>query len=119
MKKIIVVDDDPAILEVIKIILEENDYDVRTSSNSGFINNIDNDLPDLILLDVLLSGEDGRIITKKLKQGAKTKNIPVVMISAHPSANTSVYEAGADDFIPKPFDIDYLLEVVDRNIASR
>lgn len=118
MKKILVVDDDPAILEVIKIILEENEYEVKTSQDGKIFGEIKKNPPDLILLDVLLSGIDGRNITRDLKKDKNTKKIPIVMISAHPSADKTVFKAGANDFVAKPFDIDHLLEVVDRNIAS-
>lgn len=119
MKKILVVDDDPAILEVIKIILEDSDYHVMISENGDIFNLVEEYDPDLILLDVLLSGEDGREIAKNLKNGNKTKNIPIVMISAHPSAAAAVVQTGANDFISKPFDIDYFLEVVERNLKQK
>lgn len=66
-------------------------------------------LPDLIILDVLLSGKDGRELVKHLKRQEETKHIPVMMLSAHPSAKESVREAGAQDFVAKPFDIDVFL----------
>jgi len=69
-------------------------------------------LPDLILLDVLLSGKDGREIVKQLKSQEETKSIPIIMFSAHPSAEKTAREAGADDFVAKPFHIDFLLAVV-------
>jgi DNA-binding response OmpR family regulator len=117
MKKILVVDDDPAILEVIQIILEDNNYLVNTSLSGKIFNDLE-DTPDLILLDVLLSGEDGRDIAKKLKNNKNTKNIPIIMISAHPSARESVRNMDAVDFISKPFDIDKLLEIVDKNLSE-
>src|SRR5438552_1892400 len=117
MRKVLVVDDDPAILEVIQIILEDNKYQVETSLNGKIFNDLKRK-PDLIILDVLLSGEDGRDIIKKLKADKKTKHIPVVMISAHPSAGETVFKLGAADFISKPFDIDRLLEAVENNISA-
>ncbi len=116
MKKILAIDDDEAILEVVKFILEENDYEVRTSENGRISGILDEFEPDMILLDVLLSGEDGRDIARRLKSDKKTKNIPLVMISAHPSANVSAKAAGADEFIAKPFEIDHFLEVVDKRL---
>ena len=118
MKKILVVDDDPAILEVIKIILEDNNYEVETSENGNFVENFNGINPDLILLDVLLSGEDGRDIARALKSQKNTREIPIVMISAHPNAYEGSLKSGADDFISKPFDIDHLLEVVDKNLKG-
>jgi DNA-binding response OmpR family regulator len=109
-KRILVVDDEPDILEFLQVILEEEGYQVVTSQKAEFLDQLHNGgLPDLILLDVLLSGKDGREIVKYLKRKAETKAIPVIMISAHPSAEETARAAGADDFLAKPFDIEVLL----------
>ena len=109
-KKILVVDDEPDILEFIQVILEEEGYGVLTSDKGEFLEQLHNGgLPDLILVDVLLSGKDGREIVKHLKSQEETKHIPVIMCSAHPSAEQTAREAGAEDFIAKPFEIDLLL----------
>jgi DNA-binding response OmpR family regulator len=115
-KKILVVDDDPSILEVINLILSENNYDVCTSPDGHVFENL-KCAPDLIVLDVLLSGEDGRDIIKKLRKDKITHDIPVVMYSAHPSAGAQVKKLGANDFIAKPFEIEDFLKVVKKNIV--
>ena len=112
-KKILVVDDELDILEFLQVILEEEGYAVLTSQKGEYPEQLHNGgLPDLILLDVLLSGKDGREIVKYLKQQDETKDIPVIMFSAHPSAEQTAREAGAEDFIAKPFEIDELLAKV-------
>lgn len=112
-KKILVVDDEPDILEFLQVILEEEGYVVLTSQKGEYLEQLHNGgLPDLILLDVLLSGKDGREIVKYLKQQDETKDIPVIMFSAHPSAEQTAREAGSEDFIAKPFEIDELLAKV-------
>jgi DNA-binding response OmpR family regulator len=112
-KKILVVDDDPDIVEFIQTLLEDEGYAVITASRSEYFDDLCAiSVPDLILLDMLLSGQDGRDIARKLKSQAKTKRIPLIMFSAHPHAEKMVMEAGADDFIKKPFDIDLFLEKV-------
>jgi DNA-binding response OmpR family regulator len=73
-------------------------------------------LPDLILIDVLLSGKDGREIVKSLKSQQETKQIPTIMFSAHPSAEETMQQAGADDFLEKPFDIDVLLAKITHHL---
>jgi DNA-binding response OmpR family regulator len=109
-KKILVVDDEPDILEFLQVILEEEGYAVLTSEKGEFLEQLHNgSLPELILVDVLLSGKDGREIVKHLKSQEETKPIPVIMFSAHPSAEQTAREAGAEDFIAKPFEIDELL----------
>jgi DNA-binding response OmpR family regulator len=81
-----------------------------TSQKAEYLEQLHNGgLPDLILLDVLLSGKDGRDIVKYLKQHEETKRIPVIIFSAHPGAEQTALEAGADDFMAKPFEIDDLL----------
>lgn len=117
-KKILIVDDDEAILEVVKLMLESEDYDVETSLNGAIIRRMSASKPDLILLDVLLSGEDGREICKQLKSAESTRNIPVIMFSAHYNANQAALNCGADDFLNKPFDLDNLLAKVSKHITA-
>ncbi len=116
-KKILIIDDDPAILEVTQIILSSYNYDVQTSLDGKILNKI-KIVPDLIILDVLLSGEDGRQIVKKIRADSVIKNTPVVMFSADPSAADTVVNCGADDFISKPFEIDAFLKIVAKNMPS-
>jgi len=109
-KRLLVVDDEPDILEFLRVILEEEGYEVVTSVKGDYLEQLHNGgLPHLILLDVLLSGKDGREIVKYLKSQQETKHIPVIMFSAHPSAEQTSRRAGADDFLAKPFDIEVLL----------
>jgi DNA-binding response OmpR family regulator len=118
-KTILVVDDDPDILDAIQWMLEDAGYDVHTAEKGDYAENLRDDnggLPDLIILDVLLSGKDGRAICKLLKSRPDTRRIPIVMVSAHPSAAGSVRAVGADDFVAKPFDIDVLLDAVRRHL---
>lgn len=111
-KKILIVDDDPAIVDVMKLILEGAGYEIKTSLNGSIFPSVTKAVPDLILLDMLLSGEDGRDIARKLKSTEATSSIPIIMISAHPGAEVGSLSAGADKFIAKPFEIEELLRVV-------
>lgn len=109
-KKILIVDDDPDILAFIQAMLEEAGYVVVTTDKSENLETISvDDLPDLFLLDMLLSGRDGRRIARQLKSQEVTKHIPVIIFSAHPVAKEEAKAAGADDFIAKPFEMDELL----------
>lgn len=117
-KKILVVDDDPDILEFLQVILEEEGYMAVTTDKGDYVEKLhDGDLANLILLDVLLSGKDGREIVKHLKSQEETKRIPVIMFSAHPSAEETARAYGADDFIAKPFEIDILLSKIVRFLS--
>lgn len=112
--KVFVVDDDEGILEAMQIMLETEGYQVTVSSKAnGIVEKVQQLSPDVIILDVLLSGEDGREVARKLKQNSSTKKIPIIMISAHPSAEKTVKRYGADDFIPKPFEVAALLQKVE------
>jgi len=112
-RKILIVDDNPHILEAIAFVLETENYNVETVNKSeGVEETIKKYRPDLILLDLLLSGRTGEEITKVLKMDKKMKNIPIIIISAHPTASKIAKDAGADGFIAKPFDINLLLEQI-------
>ena len=119
-KRILAVDDDLAILEVLKEILEYYGYDVNTlSTGTTIFNKIDEFHPDLILLDIMLAGMDGREICKNLKQGTDTRLIPVILISATHDVKQSINNFGApDDYLPKPFDISNLLNKVKHQLAA-
>lgn len=118
-RRLLVVDDEPDILEFLQIILEEEGYEVVTSDKGEYLEQLHNGgLPHLILVDVLLSGKDGREIVKFLKSQEETKHIPIIMFSAHPSAAETARQAGADDFLAKPFDIDVLLARIAHFFAS-
>lgn len=120
MKKILIVDDDEGILDAVSALLESSNFDVETSPNGEILEDLKKEnLPDLILLDVLLSGKDGRELCKMLKNQKHTKQIPVIMLSAHPSAYASVKSYGADEFIPKPFEMDQLLSTINRFLSSK
>lgn len=113
MKKVLVIDDDEDILEVIQLILESGGYGSETTAKGDEVyQKIKDYKPDLIILDVLLSGNDGRLICKTLKTDKQNKAIPIIMISAHPTAKSSVKECGADSFIAKPFSVKDLLSEV-------
>ena len=82
-KKILVADDDPAILDITKIVLEDAGYFVQTSRNGQEIMNMKNDFPDLLLLDIRMAGFDGCKLCLKVKSGRRTKEIPVILFSAN------------------------------------
>ncbi len=118
-KKLLVVDDEADILEFLKVILEDEGYNVVTTDKDDYLEKLHDDtLPDLILLDLLLSGKDGREIVNYLKLNEKTHHIPVIMFSAHPSAREITKQAGADDFVAKPFEIDLFLKKVAQHLKE-
>ncbi len=112
-KRILIIDDDADIMLVLASVVEDAGYQVSTIDGGNYLEQIDaGALPDLILLDMLLSGQDGRQIARRLKEQATTRRIPIVMLSAHPDAQREALEAGADAFLAKPFDLDALLATI-------
>jgi len=120
-KTILVIDDDIDILRAVTLVLEYSGYKVKTASDGAYASELGKKsvpLPDLILLDVLLSGKDGRVIARELKSRPATAAIPLIMFSAHPSAEKTAHSFGADDFLAKPFDIDTLLKLVEKHLKK-
>jgi DNA-binding response OmpR family regulator len=119
-KKILVLDDDLAILEVLRDILEYSGYKVKTLSRGDKIfEKIQEYHPDLILLDVMLAELDGREICRNIKQQRDIANIPVILISATHDLSKCLNQQGApDDFVAKPFDMDNLLSKIEHQFAA-
>ena len=113
-KKILVADDDTAILHVMTLMLEDDGYEVTSTLDGETVQKVQNELPDLVLLDIWMSGIDGREICKQLKSQKNTKHIPIIMISANKDTRDIAKKAGADDFVAKPFEMQELLAKVEK-----
>lgn len=112
-KKILVVDDGEDILDGIKIVLEDEGYDVKVLTNSmKVIERAKKIKPNLILLDYMMPGLDGGKATERIKKDSSLKNIPVIIFSASQELERVAQEAGADDILAKPFEIDALVEKI-------
>ena len=117
-KTILVADDDPAICDALSFMLEEEGYRVITTVNGGTIYKMEKEFPDLLLLDIWMSGQDGREICKYLKKKELTKNIPIIILSASRDIEKSAHDAGADDFLAKPFDMEELLDKIEEHLSG-
>lgn len=118
-KKICILEDDEAILEVIGLLLAGEAYEVSGfASVSDFIKGNKGDLPDLFLLDVMLPDGSGIDVCGLLKSSSLTRHIPVLMMSAHSSKSQIQLSCEAQGFVSKPFDIYDLLEKVELAMAS-
>lgn len=119
MSKILVVDDDVDILSVMKILLTMKGFEVDViSKGENALPRTQSFKPDLIILDVLISGHDGRTICKQLKSNKETSHIPVIMFSAHPGASATITDYGANDFIAKPFDVNSLMKKINAQLEN-
>lgn len=112
--EILVVDDNRDICQLIENILLSEGYDVESCYNPlEFGSIMKKNKPRLIITDLLMSGYDGRTLTKEIKGNPETENVKIMMMSAHPDAKTLSEKAGVDDFLTKPFEIDDLVNKVE------
>ncbi len=119
---ILIVDDNPKNIQVISSILHEKGYNISIST-SGIqaLNAINAKMPDLILLDIEMPEMDGYEVCKQLKSDVKTKEIPVIFLTAKIETENIVYgfEIGAVDYITKPFNVAELLARVATHIELK
>lgn len=116
-KNILIADDDAAILDSLTLILEDSGYEVRATSDGAIVRELDRELPDLLLLDIWLSGWNGSEICRALKQQQRTRHLPILLFSANKEIKAMAQEVGADDFITKPFDLDELLAKIEQYLS--
>lgn len=117
-KKILIADDDPAITDALQMMLELEGYKVDITMSGETIYRMDKKYPDVLLLDIWMSGEDDREICKYLKQNPLTQHIPIIMISASKDVEKSAKSAGANDFVAKPFEMEELLKKIKKCLKS-
>ena len=114
MPKIYIIEDDDNIRELVMYALDSSNFkSVGFENPSDFWKTLKNEIPDLVLLDIMLPNEDGITILKKLKNDSATKELPVIMLTAKGSEYDRVkgLDLGADDYITKPFSV---LELISR-----
>ena len=121
--KVLVIDDNEDILFMLKAMLQLKGYKVFAKETAANIESYIEELaPDVIVMDMLLSGMDGSEVCKQLKANSAISSIPVVMISALPTAKNICLEAGADFFVGKPFEMrdmfDAISEALEKNELS-
>ena len=111
MSKILVVDDDEAINELIKVNLELSGYDVISAFDGiqGFTL-AKQELPDLIILDIMMPDVDGYTVAKRVRENETTKEIPILMLTAMGQLEDKVkgFDIGVDDYLVKPFEMEEL-----------
>ncbi len=113
MKRIYCVEDDENIRELISYALKNAGFEVYTFESAPPFYAALLDRPSLVLLDIMLPGEDGITILKKLREDAKTKELPVILLTAKGAEYDKIkgLDTGADDYITKPFSV---LELISR-----
>jgi two-component system response regulator VicR len=113
-KKVLVIDDDEDILEILNIIFQENGYEIVLSNTGEAAGHIRLIQPDLVLLDVRIVGsaKSGPEICKEIKSQQETRHLPVMLVSGETDLAIIAEECGADAYVAKPFDIFDLLAQV-------
>ncbi len=114
-----IADDDTGIVDLLSLMLTGEGYEVSSTYNGATLLEMDAALPDIILLDIYMQGVDGRDVCRSLKQNVLMQKIPIVMISASDDVERSALDAGADDFLAKPFDMQELLRKIEKNLTTR
>ena len=117
-KQIMIVDDDVDNLELMQLILECAGFDVQGCTAIKDLQQLpQSDLPGLILLDMKQAEDEGRAICKYLKTNEQTKEIPILILSAHFPFRQLKEACPADDFLTKPFELDTLLDKVEQQLS--
>lgn len=117
-KRILIADDDPAIIDALEFMLTEAGYAVDTTIDGSTIAKMFDDKPDLLILDIWMSGMNGSDICKALKAQSQTQRIPIIMVSANKDTRDIAHNAGADDFLEKPFEMKDLLNKVKKYLEN-
>ncbi len=121
MKKILIVEDQPDIRKLIRMTLEFEDYEIHEAADGAFgLRMASAVAPDLVLLDVMMPGElDGLQVCQRIKSDPKLGHLKVVLLTARGQARDreAGQQAGADDYLVKPFSPLQLIETIERLIA--
>lgn len=114
-KKILVVDDEVMLVDLLKIRLEDNGYDVD-SANDGFegLSVAEATRPDLIILDINMEGMDGYTMLKEVRKNDQIKDTNIIMLTASGKNRELFEKEGISDYITKPFDTEDFLSRVDK-----
>lgn len=119
-RKVLVVDDEEDFARVLKIRLKANGYDVIVAYNSiQALSMANQEKPDLILLDVMIPGEDGFSIIEQLKQAEATRPIPIIFLTGVLGGEPRAYKSGASGYMMKPYHPEKLLETIDKALKIK
>ncbi|MBO9658603.1 MAG: response regulator [Chitinophagaceae bacterium] len=120
MLKVLVVDDDQDLLEMVTLVLRTHGMEVLGVNNhTDFFSILDQYRPDLIVLDIYLQEADGRELCRKMKSMAEFAGVPVLLYSAGHISAASIEDCHANGFLQKPFDISNLLKRIYEQVPDR
>jgi len=112
-KLVFIADDDRDILEIMSLILQMHGFKVQTTTNANILfTGQQEEKPDLIILDIWMSGIDGRDIFLKIKQEDRLQSVPILFMSANAQLEEIIKQYPADGYIAKPFEMNHLINTV-------
>jgi two-component system, OmpR family, phosphate regulon response regulator PhoB len=106
MTSVLVVDDDPDVCDLVRYKLEQSGFDVRRAIDGDqALREVDAEVPDLVLLDIMMPGMSGLEVLERWRANGATEKLPVIMLTAKAQENDVErgFELGADDYVIKPF----------------
>jgi len=119
MKKALIIDDDQGVIEALQAALELWNFEcvgVKEKDNSRIIWAIQQNQPDVIFLDLLLSGTDGPLVARDIRKVKEFEKVPILLMSAHPRGKQIAELIAVDGFLPKPFSLNLLQDIVSKVI---
>ncbi|WZL72028.1 response regulator [Clostridiaceae bacterium 35-E11] len=119
MKKILIVEDEKNIVLSLKMYLKKEGYDIKVARNGiDALKAVQEDIPDLILLDILMPNMNGYLVCEALKDDMETKHIPVIFMSAKSQEKdlNKAFEVGGSDYIIKPFTHEEIKKLINKYI---
>lgn len=124
MKKILLVDDDPDFVKMIKIRLEANNYSVVAVSDAKeVLQTAEKEIPDIILLDIVMPNIDGYRICERLRQGKRTEDLPIIFLTGKElvpaGINQRCLKLGVEGFLLKPFDAKKLIAKIEEVLKEK
>ena len=118
-KKILVVDDEPEVRQLMEHFLTERGYEVRIAENGRLgLAALDTFTPDIVLLDMHMPELDGLETLKRI--AARAPSLPVIMVTVNDDVETTarLLQLGAADYVPKPFNLDYLEQAINIQLSA-
>lgn len=122
MKKILIVEDDEDVVRSTSYVLEKKGYQcIKAFDGMDGFQKAKTENPDLILLDLMLPKMNGYKISRLLKFDEKYKKIPIIMLTAKAQESDKKlgFETGADEYVTKPFEIDKLVEIIEKYLKRK
>jgi CheY-like chemotaxis protein len=118
--KVLVVDDEEDFAKALKVRLKANGYDVILAHDGlQAIMMANLEKPDLILLDIMIPGEDGFFVTEQLKQSQTTRHIPILFLTGVPGGERRAHQLGASGYVMKPYQPEMLLETIHKALEIK